>query len=156
MRNVPTPVGAETRASCALYPTPAEYALTNHGSSQPMSSNADAGNESIQKSVVPGMRCPWDGYDLSNDTRRSRTGGHLDAEQAHRPEGQDEYQDREDQRLAPLASEDRPTEYVDDADQEPTDARPHDVADPTEDGRGEGDDSEVEADVPLDHAVVDA
>src|ERR1039457_5157017 len=87
---------------------------------------------------------------------RSRTGGHLDTEEADRTEREDEHEHREDERLAPLTSKQRSSEHVDDADDESSDSGADDVPDPSEDRRGEGDDPEVEPDVPLEDAVVDA
>ena len=58
--------------------------------------------------------------------------------------------------FAPLAAEDRPTEHVDETDDEATDAGPDDVADAAEHRRGKGDDAEVEPEVPLQITIVDA
>src|SRR5579864_9021586 len=110
----------------------------------------------IQNTVVPWFRCPAPGSDRRKDLRRSGTSGHLDPEEPDWPEGQDEDEDREDQGLAPLSAEERPAEDVDDADEEPADAGADDVADATEDRRGERDDAEVKADVPFEIAVLDA
>src|SRR5450631_4514592 len=156
MRMVPMPVGGDIRASCGLYPAPAEYAFTNHGSSQPMSRSAPAVDDRIVNTVVPCVRWPVAGSERSSARMRSGTSGHLDTEEADGTEGQDEHEHGEDERLAPFPAEQRASEHVDDADEETAHACAHDVADPAQNGRGEGDDPEVEPDVPLENAVVDA
>src|SRR3954447_24069008 len=60
------------------------------------------------------------------------------AEQAVRPEQQDQDQDREDQGLAPLLADVLAAERADEADHDPAEHGPGDVADPAEDRRGEG------------------
>src|ERR1700688_533587 len=156
MRIVPMPVGGETSASCGLYPAPAEYAFTTHGSSQPMIRSPAAVDERIQNTVVPCDRCPSAVSERNSARMRSGTGGHLDTEEADRTEREDEHEDREDERLAPFTPEQRPSEHIDDADEETADAGADDVADPSKHGRGERDDSKMESDVPFEDAVVDA
>src|ERR1700733_2814513 len=110
----------------------------------------------IQKTVVPWFRSRFPVSMRKRDRRRSSTGRDLDAEEANRPECQDQDEHGEDERLAPLAAKDRPTEHVDETDDEATDTGADDVADAAEHRRGERDDAEMEPEVPLQIAVVDA
>src|ERR1039457_2902910 len=87
---------------------------------------------------------------------RAGTGGHLDTEETDRRAGQAEHEHRHNERLTPFPSEQRSSEHIDDADEETAYACADDVADPSEYGRGESDDSQVEPDVPFENAVVDA
>src|ERR1017187_9574369 len=153
---VPTPVGGEINASWGLNPAPAEYASTNQGSNQPMSTSAAAVDERIQNTVLPQVRRPWPVSARNNERKRSGTSGHLDTEETHGTEREDEHEHRKDERLTPFPSEQRSSEHIDDADEETAYACADDVADPSEYGRGESDDSQVEPDVPFENAVVDA
>src|SRR5437899_3079543 len=71
------------------------------------------------------------------------------AEEAFGPEDEDQDQDREDERLRPVASRGVPAESLverlDQADQHGSEDRPRQIADPAEDGCGEGDQAELEA-----------
>src|ERR1700683_2676266 len=121
-----------------------------------MSSRPEAASARIRKIVGPCDLSPLPASTRRREANRSRTGGHLNAEETHRTERQDEHQDGEDQRFAPLAAEDGPAEHVDQADDESTDSGADDIADPAEHRGGERDDAEVEPDVPFEIAVVDA
>src|ERR1700733_10874221 len=110
----------------------------------------------IQNTPVPADAGPPGGTVLTKAARRLRTGGDLNAEEADRTEREDEHEDREDERLAPLTAEERTAEDVDESDEETADTRADDVADATEHCGGERDDAEAETDVPLEVAVVDA
>ena len=60
MSTVPTPVGGETRASCALYPTPASNGPTNHGNSHPheeQRKQLTRGSRRRRLPLMPAARC---------------------------------------------------------------------------------------------------
>src|SRR5450631_4873342 len=155
------PVGAELTTSIGLKPMPLDVGLTNQGSSQPMKSSVAEPMLKIQKVLVPaprGRRAV--GSTRSQVSRRPRlrlgTGGDVHAEEPGGPEGEDDHQDREDQRVAPLSARQLTAEHVDNPDHEAADAGSDDVADAAEDRSGEGDDAKPVAQAPLDRVIVEA
>src|SRR5487761_1402029 len=131
MRNVPTPVGLLATASMALKPTPLAVGSTNQGSSQPSTSSVAAPMLKIQKVLAPAPRRVGDAAcgraPLLRPGPSLGTDGHVHAEETDGPEGEDDHQDGEDERVAPLATGKLAAENVDDADDEAADAGADDV-----------------------------
>src|SRR3989442_10583179 len=146
------PVGDETTASCGLNPTPPETGDRNQGSSHPMSSINAAATASSHHTVPP---CTSPDALVAGRSSRLSTSGHVDAEQADRPERENDDEHGEDERFAPLAAHQLAAEDVDGADEKAAQPSADDVADPAQHGGCERDDPQPETQAPLYELEVD-